>query len=307
MKVSQDFSWQAKNLRTGTWAAIASYGMWGLFPIYWKQITYIDSIHILCHRILWSSLFLLMVMQMYGSISSQLLPLFRQKRSLVPIVACSALITTNWGTYIWAVNAGHVTESSLGYYITPLLSIALGSIFFNEKMDRWTVVSVIIAALGVAVAACMIGKLPWVSLTLAASFSIYSAVKKSAGLHALPGLTAETLLAVPFVLIWLLWARFAGWGYFFGPGAKSVVFLVVAGPVTAIPLLAFAYAANRISLQRIGFIQYLSPTAQLVLGLVVYGERMSPAMMLAFGAVVIAVAIYLATRRWQLTKPNPIK
>lgn len=299
MEVSQGFSHDAKSLRKGTWAAIASYGLWGLFPIYWKQITYIDSVHILCHRMLWSAVFLLIVAKLCG-LTGQLIPIFRQKKSFFAVATCSALITINWGTYIWAVNSGHVTESSLGYYITPLMSVALGCFFFQEKMDKWTLVAVVVAAVGVAVASGMIGKLPWISLSLATSFSVYGAIKKKVGLDALAGLTAETLLATPFVLVCLLWARYAGWGHFFGPGIKSVLFLVIAGPVTALPLLAFAYAANRIPLQRIGFIQYLSPTIQLMLGLMVYGENLSYPMMLAFATVVFAVVIYLATRRWQV-------
>ncbi|MCL1893013.1 MAG: EamA family transporter RarD [Holophagaceae bacterium] len=301
MEVSPNLSKSAKELRAGTWAAIASYGMWGLFPIYWKQITDIDAVHILCHRVLWSALFLLLVMQITG-LAKQLIPIFKNWRSLISVIVCAILITINWGTYIWAVNAGRVTESSLGYYITPLLSICLGSLFFKEKLDSWATTAVIFATIGVAIAAFMIGKIPWVSLSLATSFSIYGVIKKKVGLDALAGLTAETITATPFVLIWLLWAQQFGWGYFFGPGAKSVIFLTVAGPVTAIPLLAFAYAAIRIPLQRIGFIQYLSPTFQLVLGIMVYGEKMTPPMLLAFSTVVAAVVIYLASRKWVAAK-----
>ncbi|MDR2697046.1 MAG: EamA family transporter, partial [Holophagales bacterium] len=134
MEVSQDFSRQAKDLRMGTWAAIASYGMWGFFPIYWKQIIHIDAIQILCHRIFWSAIFLLAVLWTRG-MTRHLTTVFKQKQSAVAASICGVLITANWGTYIWAVNSGRVTESSLGYYITPLLSVALGSLFFKEKMD----------------------------------------------------------------------------------------------------------------------------------------------------------------------------
>jgi chloramphenicol-sensitive protein RarD len=270
--------------------------MWGLFPIYWKQIASIDALHILGHRVFWSAIFLLAVVWAQGQLG-QLGQIFRDKRSFLAVVACGLLITANWGIYIWAVNSGRVTETSLGYYVTPLLSVALGSLFFNEKMDKWIVASITIAGLGVAVAAAMIGKWPWVSASLAASFSIYSALKKKMGLYALTGLAAETLVVAPIALAFLFWLHGASHGSFFGPDAKSATFLIVAGPVTALPLLTFAYAAVRIPLQRIGFIQYFSPTIQLVIGLMLYGEVLSPPMMMAFATVVVAVALYLGTRR----------
>ena len=289
--MSKDFSWQPKDLRVGTWAAIASYGMWGLFPIYWKQIGYIDAIQILCHRVFWSAIFLLAVLWIRG-MTRPFTAIFKQKQSAVAVTACGVLITVNWGTYIWAVNSGRVTESSLGYYITPLLSVALGSLFFNEKMDRFTKISVTIATLGVAVAAAMMGKLPWIAITLAATFSIYGAVKKKAGLDALPGLAAETIVVAPFALAWLLWVHHYGNGLYFWTNPKPTIFLILAGPITAIPLLTFAYAALRIPLQRIGFIQYFSPTIQLMIGLFIYGEQINPPMLLAFATVVLAVVIY---------------
>jgi chloramphenicol-sensitive protein RarD len=287
---------RAKELRAGTWAAIASYGMWGLFPLYWKQIADINAIQILCHRMFWSALFLLAVVMARG-LTGQIIPIFRQKQSLVSVTACGALISVNWGTYIWAVNSERVTEASLGYYITPLLSVALGGIFFKEKMDKWTAQAIIIATLGVALTTVMIGKPPWVAVSLAATFSVYGAIKKKADLDALAGLTAETLLAAPLALVWLLWAHSGGWSCFFGPDIKSATLLIVAGPVTAIPLLTFAYAAVRIPLQRIGFVQYFSPTIQLLIGLMAFGERLSLPMALAFATVIMAVAVYLGTRR----------
>ena len=287
---------RAKELRAGTWAAIASYGMWGLFPLYWKQIADINAMQILCHRMLWSALFLLAVVMARG-LTEQIMPIFRQKQSLVAVAACGALIAANWGTYIWAVNSERVTEASLGYYITPLLSVALGGIFFKETLDKWTALAIIIAALGVALATVMIGKPPWVAVSLAATFSVYGAIKKKADLDALAGLTAETLLVAPLALAWLLWAHSGGWSGFFGPDIKSATLLIVAGPVTAIPLLTFAYAAVRIPLQRIGFVQYFSPTIQLLIGLMAFGERLSLPMALAFATVIMAVAVYLGTRR----------
>jgi chloramphenicol-sensitive protein RarD len=285
----------ADALRTGTWVAVATYAMWGVFPIYWKHLAQIDALRILCHRVLWSAVFLLAVLWLSGKINL-LAPIVR--RHFWSVAACAVLITANWGTYIWAVNSDRVTESSLGYYVTPLLSILLGRVFFGERMDRWTVAAVALAAAGVAAAAAMSGEPPFVAASLAVSFSVYGALKKKAGLDALAGLCLETVLVAPFALAWVLWARSPGQAAFFGPDARSMAFLVMAGPVTAVPLLTFAYAAVRIPLQRIGFVQYLSPTVQLTIGLALYGERIGAPMMLAFGTVVCAVAVYLATRRF---------
>jgi chloramphenicol-sensitive protein RarD len=298
MTVPQDFSPQAKDLRNGTWAGIASYGMWGLFPIYWKQIVYVNPIQILCHRILWSAIFLLILLWARGTLK-QIIPIFRRRQSFLSVATCAVLITANWGIYIFAVNSGQITESSLGYYITPLLSVALGSLFFNEKMDRWTVAAVTLATMGILLAAAMIGKLPWVSVLLAATFSVYGAVKKKAGLDALAGLAAETIMAAPFAAVWLLWVNQVGWGSFIGPDLKSTTYLLLAGPVTAVPLLTFAYGAVRIPLQRMGFIQYFSPTIQLTIGLLIYDESINPPMMLAFSIVLVAVIIYLGSRKFQ--------
>jgi len=294
MEAQKERENSASALAAGTWAAVATYAMWGFFPIYWKQIAKVDALNILCHRVLWSAVFLLLVLWFSGK-AVRLVPIFR--RHFWVVAACAMLITANWGTYIWAVNSDQVTESSLGYYVNPLLSILLGRMFFGERMDRWTISAVLLAAFGVTVAAVMAGRPPWVAMSLALTFSVYGALKKKADLDALAGLCLETVIVAPFALAWLLWTKSAGQIPFFGYDTKSAVFLVVAGPVTAVPLLTFAYAALRIPLQRIGFAQYLSPTLQLAIGLALYGEHMGPGMAFAFGTVVCAVAMYLVTRK----------
>lgn len=282
-------------LRRGTLWAFGAYGMWGLFPLYWKQLGAVDALQILGHRVVWSALFLAGVLALQGRLRD-VGRLLAKRRSLGAVVGCALLITLNWGVYIWAVNAGRVTESALGYYITPLFSVALGALFFHEHLDRWTAGALGLATLGVAGASVLLGTLPWVSLALAGSFSIYGALKKRAGLDALSGLAAETLVAAPLALAWLMWTHLQGRGAFLGGTPKVTTLLLVAGPVTALPLLAFAFAATRIPLQRLGFIQYLSPTLQLALGLFLYGETLSRPMALAFGTVVVAVLLYVFSR-----------
>lgn len=285
----------SRQARLGTTLAFAAYIAWGLLPIYWKRLSAVESLQILCHRIVWALLFTLAALVVTGRLG-ELKALFRDGKRVAYASMAAVLITANWGIYIWAVNSGHVTESSLGYYINPLVSVALGAIFFRDKMDGWTVAAVAVAAAGVALASVLMGALPWISLALALSFGFYGLVKKKAGLPPLAALAAETLIASPFALAFLAFRHASGAGAFGGPDMTANAMLVLAGVITAVPLLCFAAAANRITLTRMGFIQYVSPTLQLGLGLFVYKERLSPPMAVAFATVVAAVAMYALTR-----------
>jgi chloramphenicol-sensitive protein RarD len=286
---------QSRDARIGTLAAFGAYLMWGLFPIYWKRLSGVESLQILGHRIIWAAVFTLVALVVTRRLRT-FVELFKDKRRVLYAAAASVLITINWGTYIWAVNSDHVTESSLGYYINPLVSVALGAIFFRERMDKWTSWAVGIAGAGVAIASVLMGSPPWISLALATSFGFYGLVKKKAGLDPLAGLAAETLFASPFALAFLALRHAAGAGSFGGPDATANFMLAFAGVVTAVPLLLFATAANRISLTRMGFIQYVSPTLQFALGVLVFKEVLGPPMVVAFATVIGAVAIYAFTR-----------
>jgi len=281
--------------RAGTLAAFAAYGLWGLFPIYWKLLKSVEPLQILCHRIVWAA-FLTIVALVATRALGSLAALFRDRKRAPYAVAASILVTFNWGLYIWAVNTSHVTESSLGYYINPLVSVALGAIFFRDRLDKWTVAAVAVASAGIVAATVLMGSLPWISLCLALSFGLYGFVKKKAGAEPLVGLAAETLIASPLALAFLAYRHAAGAGAFVAAGPTATALLVFAGAVTAIPLLCFAAAANRITLTRMGFIQYVSPTLQLALGVLVYGESVSAPMAVAFVTVVAAGSMYAFTR-----------
>jgi chloramphenicol-sensitive protein RarD len=205
----------ARAKRVGTIAAFVTYALWGVFPLYWKRLAGVDAVQILCHRIIWAAVFTLFVLAVQGKLGG-LATLARDGRKLRAVLASAALITVNWGIYIWAVNAGRVTESSLGYYINPLLSVALGAIFLGERLDRWTARAVATAAAGIAAASILLGSLPWVSLVLASSFALYGLVKKVTALDPMTGLAAETLAATPFALAWLAREHLAGRGSFGG-------------------------------------------------------------------------------------------
>ncbi len=280
----------------GSIAAFAAYGIWGLFPLYWKRLESTEPLQILSHRVFWAGLFCLLLLSARGRLN-EIIDLAKNRKRLSVVIASSALITLNWGLYIWAVNAGHVMESALGYYINPLFSVALGMAFFKEKADGWTKAAVAIATAGIVGAAIAYGSVPWISLALASTFAIYGAFKKRLGLGPLLGLTVETLVAAPFAVAFLLARQADGAGAYWNGGAVVTIMLTLAGLVTALPLLLFAKAANSISLQRMGFIQYISPTTQLFLGVVVYGEKPSRALLVAFVGVLIAVLLYVFTRR----------
>ncbi len=280
----------------GTLAAFGAYGIWGLFPLYWKQLSSVESLQILTHRIFWAALFCLVILAAKGRLA-EIKALVRDRKRFALVLVTSVIVTGNWYLYIWAVNGGRVMQSALGYYINPLFSVLMGMIFFREKADRWTKTAVIVATAGIVGAAIAYGSVPWVSLTLGLTFAAYGALKKRLGLDPLLGLTVETLAVSPIALIFLLSRQAAGAGAYWNGGAAVTILLTLAGVVTAIPLLLFAIAANSISLQRMGFIQYVSPTSQLFLGLVVYGEKPSPALIVAFIGVILAVIIYISSRR----------
>jgi chloramphenicol-sensitive protein RarD len=289
----------SRNIRTGTLAAAGAYVLWGFFPVYWKRLSGVESLQILCHRIVWAAAFTIVALLVTKRLDA-LVALLKDRKRALYAAGASVLITVNWGTYIWAVNSGHVTESSLGYYINPLVSVGLGAIFLREKIDRWTAWAVGIAAAGVAVASAMMGSLPWISLALATSFGLYGLVKKKAALEPLTGLAAETLFATPFALAFLIYRHAAGAGSFGGPDTVASAMLFLAGVITAVPLLLFAAASNRITLTRMGFIQYLSPTLQLALGVLAFGEVVKPPMIVALVTVIGAVSLYAFTREKRL-------
>jgi len=284
-----------KEQTLGTLAALAAYGMWGLLPVYWKLLSSVEPLQILAHRIVWALLFALALLAATRKLP-ELAGLLRDWKRARYALAASLLVTLNWGTYIWAVNSGHVVESSLGYYINPLVSVALGAIFFRERLDRPTIAALCVAAAGVMAATVISGQLPWISLVLAFSFGFDGLVKEKAGLPPLVGLAAETLFVSPLALAFLLARGAAGAGAFASGRPDLSVLLAFAGVVTALPLLSFAAAANRITLTRLGFIQYLSPSLQLLLGLLAFGESVRLPMAVAFVSVLVAVAIYVFPR-----------
>jgi chloramphenicol-sensitive protein RarD len=276
--------------RTGLTFGVAAYLCWGLFPLYWKLLAPAGALEILAHRVLWSLVFVVIVVtasRRWRSIRA----LLGQRDKVLLIVLASVLIAVNWGTYIYGVGAGRVVETSLGYFINPLVTVLLGVFVLGERLRpvQWAAIG--IGALAVTVLTVDYGTVPWIALTLAFSFGLYGLVKKRLGVAAVDGLAVESgALALP-ALAYVLVLGGQG-GATFGHDAWHTALLILGGVVTAIPLLLFAGAANRIPLSTIGLLQYLAPILQLACGVLVFDEPMPPPRLAGFALVWLALAIF---------------
>lgn len=277
--------------RMGAAYAVAAYLSWGLFPLYWRQLEGHDALLILGHRILWSFAIvavLLWVTRGWGQVWRAV----ADGRILGILFATTTLISCNWYLFIWAVNAGHITQASLGYYVNPLVNILLARIFLGERLSRLQAVAVALAAAGVGLFTWGLGVFPWISLILAATFGLYGLLRKVVPVGPLPGLAVETALATPFAA-WVLWMAPVGEGGWFGTGVVDSALLVGSGVVTALPLLWFAAGARRLRYSTMGILQYIAPTGQLLLAVGVYGEPFTSRHALTFAAIWAAVGLYL--------------
>ena len=287
-------------MNKGIWYALGAYIFWGLFPIYWKLLASVPALQLLGHRIFWS--FLLLFGIVIVSRQGKALKAALNWRVVLIYAVAGILIAINWLTYVWAVGAGFIVETSLGYFINPLLSVLLGVIFLRERLRPLQWLPIGLAAAGVLYLTFAYGALPWVALTLAVSFGFYGLVKKTAPLGALPGLTLETGILFLPALFFLVFSQFTGMGAFLHSTTLSDVMLVGAGLVTVVPLMMFALAAPRISLTTIGVLQYVNPTMQFLLGVLIFKEPFDHHRLIGFGVVWVALILFgvegfLAQRR----------
>lgn len=281
---------QQKLYKSGLIYALLSYSAWGVFPLYWKLLMDAPPQQILAHRVVWSLLFLFLILAWRRD--TVFITYLTSPKILGILVLTGALIGGNWFTYIYAVNNNHIVDSSLGYYINPIVNILLGVVFLKERLSRVQIIAVSFAFAGVAYLTIHYGKLPFISLILAFSFGLYGLLRKKANLQSMPGLMVETLLLAP-IAIWYLWyAESKGIGALGNYSMLMDVLLVMGGPVTALPLFWFGIAATRIPLSTLGFIQYLSPTVQLLIGIFVFSEPFDSAYMISFALVWIGLGIY---------------
>jgi chloramphenicol-sensitive protein RarD len=275
----------------GVLYGIGAYLMWGFFPIYFKALQAAPALQIMFHRVIWSFLFLaglILVKKEWPRLKAQV----ARPRVIAVYSVAACLLAVNWLVYIHGVNAGQVVETSLGYFINPLLSVLLGVVILKERLRPWQWLPVGLAAAGVLYLTLQYGALPWIALALAFSFGLYGLLKKIAPLGALYGLTLETAILFLPALAYLLVAESQGSGAFGAAGWNIKFLLALTGVVTALPLLMFATAARAIPLSLVGFLQYVAPTVQFLLGVLLYHEPFTPTRLVGFGIIWIALLIY---------------
>jgi chloramphenicol-sensitive protein RarD len=278
-------------MSTGILSAALAFLCWGLFPIYFHALGTIPPVQILAHRMLWSLLFLLIVLVLRRQ--WDWLKLVRQPRVFFSFVASALLLSVNWLIYIWAVNNGHVLEGSLGYFINPLVNIMLGYLLLKERLRPAQWMAIGVAALGVAWLTWQAGTVPWIALSLALSFGGYGLLRKTAALGALEGLSFETMVLFPLAAGYVIWLTVHGQNAFINTDSDGMrLLLIAAGPITAIPLLLFASGARRIPLSVLGLLQYLSPTLQFLLGVWLFHEAFSADRLIGFALIWIALALF---------------
>ena len=275
--------------RHGIVAAAAAFVLWGIVPVFWKALAHVDPAECLAHRFLWSAV-------LAGAVAGwarreTLGTLIRDGRALPALALSGALIAVNWLTFIWAVQQHRMLDTSLGYFINPLVSIALGALFLGEPVLGLRRLAVALAAVAVAYETMALGRLPWVSLVLALTFGLYGYVRKTIAVGALEGLAIETALMAPFALAYLCWRAAAGTTTFLHAGPGTDLLVLATGPVTTLPLVLFAFGARRIRLSTLGFLQYIAPSMTLVLAVFVYAEAYTHLQVVTFGLVWSALAL----------------
>lgn len=286
-----------RNIKLGIILGLGAYLMWGFLPIYWKYLESVRPDVVLSHRIIWSCIFMLLIVlftKQTRSFITECRRILHQKKTLIIITTASILISLNWLIFIWAVQNEYVIQTSLGYYMNPLINVLLSVVFLKETLSKAQITAVALAAIGVIYLTLSYGVFPWVSIVLALTFSIYGLLKKIVQLSPTFSLAIETLIVTPIAIIYLLFT--------FGPGIGMAgnllnvnILLVLAGVATAIPLLLFGTAVQHISLSMVGFLQYIAPTIMLFIGIFLYNEAFTKSHLFAFVFIWIALIIYVAS------------
>ncbi len=278
-------------MRTGILCAIGAYALWGLFPVYWKAMRSVPATEILCHRMVWSLVVMLVIL---GSRKrwQWLRRAVTDPITRVTFLGTASLLAINWFTYVWAVNSGHLVEASLGYFINPLLTVLLGVVFLRERPRTWQWVAVLVAASGIMFLTLRYGAFPWIGLLLAATFGTFGLLRKTTSLDTMEGLSLETMIFFVPAVTYLLYLEHTGNASFGHMGLAVTVLLSLAGIVTILPLILFVTAARRITLTNLGLLHYITPTLQFLLGVFVYGEPFTGTRLIGFSIIWTALLIY---------------
>ena len=277
--------------RIGIFYAIWAYALWGVLPVFWKVLKAVPATEIIGHRMMWSAITMLVVLR-YKYHWRWLRGAVKDPVTLLTFSATACLLAINWLTYVWAVDSGHVVDASLGYFINPLLTVLLGVVFLRERPRFWQWVAIVVAAIGILYLSINYGVFPWIGLTLATTFALYGLLRKTATLNAVEGLWLETAILFFPALAYLIYLERLGASSFGHVGATINLFLALTGLVTVIPLLLFAAAARRIPMTHLGLLQYIAPTLQLLLGVLVYRESFTTMRLIGFVFIWSALVIY---------------
>lgn len=295
-----------KQQKEGIIYAALSYFIWGLIPIYWKFVQHVSAGEILAHRVLWSFVFmviLLLVIQKWRGFLSFVKEIAYQPKKLAALLTASILVSINWGIFIWAVNSGHILQTSLGYYINPLVSVLLGVVVLKEKLSGAQILSFTLAGIGVLILTLHYGEVPWVALSLAISFGLYGLAKKMIKVDAGIGLTLETMMVTPLAIIFMVYLLITSKPLFFESASTSLL-LMGGGIATALPLLFFAKGAQKVPLSMMGILQYIAPTMTLLIGVFMYHEPFTKIHLLSFIFIWSALLIYAASHPIQVKLNN---
>jgi len=280
-------------MKKGTWLTASAYLIWGFLPIFWKQIHHLAPQEILGHRIIWSFSFLVLLLH-----SRRQWPLLikkcKEKKVLFTYLVTGIILSGNWLTFIWAVNNNYLIEASLGYFLNPLITVLLGVIFLKETLRPWQWTAMVFVFIGILIPTIQYGRMPWVALILAFSFAFYSLIKKTGPLESIPSLTLETGWIFLPGLLGIIVLTANGQGQVYAGSTRDLIFLAFTGLATTLPLLLFTAGARRIPLSQVGILQYLAPTIQLLLGIIVYKEQFSTAQFGGFMLVWLAILLYIA-------------
>jgi len=290
-------------VRAGLLAALGAYGLWGLLPIFFKLLHAVTPVEVVSQRVIWSLVLILTLLAVRRSLGA-IIATLRDRRLLLPLMASALFIAINWLVYVWAVNDGHVIAASLGYFLNPLVNVALGVLVLKERLRRGQSIAIGIAALGVAIMAAAALTTLWISVALALSFAFYGLIRKLTPVAPMVGLGAETLILTPLALAYLLWLS-GQEGISLGKDAYLTTLLVASGALTTVPLILFAMAAQRLPMAMLGLTQYVAPTLQFFCGVFLYGEKLTHGQMISFaliwlGLILFATDSVAAARRSRL-------
>lgn len=293
----------AQSQHLGLTYGLTAYIIWGLFPLYFHWLNQVSASQILMHRIIWCFVFVSLLIVLLNR-RSILKTTLRNNHLLKGLLISSLLIATNWLIFIWSIGQGRVLESSLGYFLTPLVSVLLARVVLKETLDRYRWIAIVLALIGVGWQMIQLNQLPWISLSLAVSFGFYGLVRKQLPIDSLTGLWMETLFLIPLALLYWLWVSIQGNNQFLTQGISSTLLLIASGAVTALPLILFAMAAQKLTLITLGFLIYINPTLQFLLAIFYFNQPLNSNQLISFGFIWAALSVF-SYGAWRMQR-NPL-